>query len=132
MPKTQLKKIFSNKTKKRYWPWLRGYIAEIVAGFYLSALGYKIASHRFKTPFGEIDLIARKKNIYLFVEVKYRKTHYDSAFSLSHRQIQRIINACNFYQSKMPSSAQIRFDVILINRYYLVKHMKNVITTDHD
>ncbi|MAP24198.1 MAG: YraN family protein [Rickettsiales bacterium] len=132
MPFTQLKKIFSSKTKKNYWPWFRGYIAEVVAGVYLSSLGYKIVSHRVKTPFGEIDLIARKKNIYLFVEVKYRKTHYDSAFSLSYRQTQRIINAANFYQTQISCPTQIRFDVILINRYYLIKHMKNVITVDND
>ena len=38
-----------------------GLAAEIIASWYLRINFYQIIKHRFKSPFGEIDLIAKKK-----------------------------------------------------------------------
>ncbi|MSO13700.1 YraN family protein [Rickettsiales endosymbiont of Trichoplax sp. H2] len=51
----------------------RGIDAENIAITYLSNIGYTIFKHRYKTKYGEIDLIAYKKNLLIFVEVKNRK-----------------------------------------------------------
>ena len=38
------------------------------------AKGYRILAKRFRTPYGEIDLVARKRNLIAFIEVKARAT----------------------------------------------------------
>ena len=52
----------------------RGLWAENVAKIYLTFKGYRILQSRFKSPVGEIDIIAKKKNAIIFIEVKARKT----------------------------------------------------------
>jgi putative endonuclease len=40
-----------------------GLSAETRAAAYLMAKGYRILAKRFKTPYGEIDLVAKKRNL---------------------------------------------------------------------
>src|SRR5882757_3129488 len=49
-----------------------GLSAESCAAALLMAKGYRILAKRFKTPHGEIDLVAKKRNLLVFVEVKAR------------------------------------------------------------
>ncbi len=51
-----------------------GQKAEAVAAKYLKAAGFKIIEKNWKTRFCEIDVIASKKNVVFFVEVKYRQS----------------------------------------------------------
>ena len=50
----------------------RGRRAEEVAAQHLRNLGYRIMAQNWRTRWCEIDIIAQKKNIVYFVEVKYR------------------------------------------------------------
>src|SRR5262245_53845592 len=70
-----------------------GLSAESRAAAYLMAKGYRILAKRFRTPYGEIDLVARRRNLIDFVEVKARENLDDAAFAVTPRQQQRIINA---------------------------------------
>jgi putative endonuclease len=56
-----------------------GLSAESRAAMLLMAKGYRIAARRFKTPFGEIDIVARRRNALVFVEVKARDSADDAA-----------------------------------------------------
>ncbi len=47
-----------------------GQWGEQAAANYLSAKGYEIKARNVRTPYGEIDLIARKDGFTIFVEVK--------------------------------------------------------------
>src|SRR5271168_61421 len=49
-----------------------GLSAEARAAAFLMAKGYRILAKRFRTPYGEIDLVARRRNVVVFVEVKAR------------------------------------------------------------
>ena len=49
-----------------------GLSAENRAAAFLMAKGYRILAKRFRTPYGEIDLVARKRNLLAFIEVKAR------------------------------------------------------------
>lgn len=49
-----------------------GYKGEETAAHYLKSKGYEILQNNFTVRGGEIDLIARKNNILIFVEVKTR------------------------------------------------------------
>src|ERR1700722_9460081 len=50
-----------------------GLSAEIRAAMLLIAKGYRIAARRWKTPVGEIDIVARRRRDLVFVEVKARE-----------------------------------------------------------
>lgn len=49
-----------------------GLYGEKLAGNYLQSIGYEILERNWRCNFGEIDLIARDKARYVFVEVKTR------------------------------------------------------------
>ena len=50
----------------------RGLSAESRAALILIAKAYRILERRWKTPFGEIDIVARRRGVVVFVEVKAR------------------------------------------------------------
>jgi len=62
-----------------------GLSAEARAAAYLMAKGYRILAKRFRTPVGEIDLVARRRNVVVFVEVKARATLDDAAYAVTPR-----------------------------------------------
>ena len=70
-----------------------GLSAETRAAAYLIAKGYRILAKRFRTPYGEIDIVAKRRNLVAFVEVKARATLDDAAFAVTPRQQARIIDA---------------------------------------
>ena len=47
-----------------------GLSAESRASAYLMAKGYLILAKRFRTPYGEIDIVARRRNLVAFIEVE--------------------------------------------------------------
>ena len=102
-----------------------GLSAETRAAAYLIAKGYRILAKRFKTPHGEIDLIARRRNLVAFVEVKARATLEDAAFAVTPRQQRRIIDAAQAWLAAHPEHAEfeLRFDVILIAPRHLPRHL---------
>src|SRR5258708_19620298 len=46
-----------------------GISAESRAAAYLMAKGYRILAKRFRTPYGEIDIVARRPNLVAFIQV---------------------------------------------------------------
>ncbi len=103
-----------------------GLIAEIIASWYLRLNFYQILSHRFKSPFGEIDIIAKKNNQIIFIEIKARKDISLMDF-ISKKQQQRINKAAEYFLIKHPKyqNYQIRFDAIIMNRFFWPKHFKS-------
>ena len=63
----------------------RGLFAETVAALLLRLKGYAIVARRYKTPVGEIDLVALKGKRLAFIEVKRRKTKEDAAAAAHHQ-----------------------------------------------
>jgi putative endonuclease len=102
-----------------------GLSAESRAAAYLMAKGYRILAKRFRTRHGEIDLVARRRNLVAFVEVKARATLDEAAFSVTPRQQQRIIDAAQAWLVAHPehSDFELRFDAILIAPRRLPRHL---------
>ena len=102
-----------------------GLSAESRAAAYLMAKGYRILARRFRTPHGEIDLVARRRNLLAFVEVKARATLDEAAFAVTQRQQLRIINAAQAWLVAHPEHAEfeLRFDAILIAPRSLPRHL---------
>ena len=104
-----------------------GLSAESRAAMLLMAKGYRIAARRFKTPFGEIDIVARRRNALVFVEVKARDTADDAALAVTERGKRRIVGAAELWLAHHPADAQrlIRFDVILVSPGKMPRHLAN-------
>jgi putative endonuclease len=102
-----------------------GLSAEARAAAYLMAKGYRILAKRFRTPHGEIDLIAKRSNLVAFVEVKARATLDEAAFAVTPRQQSRIIDAAQGWLIAHPEHAELelRFDAILIAPRRLPRHL---------
>ncbi|MFL6838061.1 MAG: YraN family protein [Bradyrhizobium sp.] len=93
-----------------------GLSAESRAAAYLMAKGYRILAKRFRTPCGEIDLVARKRNLLAFIEVKARASLDEAAYAVTPRQQQRIIATAQGWLMAHPEHAEfeMRFDAMLI------------------
>jgi putative endonuclease len=102
-----------------------GLSAETRAAAYMMAKGYRILAKRFRTPYGEIDLVARKRNLLVFVEVKARGSLDEAAYAVTPRQQQRIINAAQAWLMAHPEHAEfdMRFDAMLIAPKRLPRHL---------
>ena len=102
-----------------------GLSAESRAAAFLMAKGYRILAKRFRTPYGEIDLVARKRNLLAFVEVKARASLDEAAYAVTPRQQQRIVNAAEAWLMAHPEHAEfdLRFDVVLIAPKSLPRHL---------
>lgn len=84
---------------------------------YLAAKGWKIVDRNVRRGRGEIDIIAQRKKIIAFIEVKRRKnTAYGRPAEAVNTQKQmRIIQAAALYiQENDLDDASIRFDIIEI------------------
>src|SRR5579885_3602095 len=102
-----------------------GLSAESRAAAFLMAKGYRILAKRFRTPHGEIDLIAKRRNLIAFVEVKARASLDEAAYAVTPRQTARIINAAQAWLVAHPEHAELelRFDAMLIAPRHLPRHV---------
>jgi putative endonuclease len=102
-----------------------GLSAESRAAAYLMAKGYRILAKRFRTPHGEIDIVAKRRDLLAFVEAKARASLDEAAFAVTPRQQSRIIDAAQTWLVAHPEHAQfeLRFDVILIAPRHLPRHL---------
>lgn len=79
--------------------------------------GFSIARQRWQGAAGEIDLIAKKYNEVVFVEVKKSSTTGRAAERLSEKQMQRIYSSAAQFLEQEPLGqlTPSRFDVALVN-----------------
>ena len=72
MPPSPSKPKANEPNSYRQQSEIYGRHGETLAAWYLRLKGYRILKTRYKTPVGEIDLIARRFGTTVFVEVKSR------------------------------------------------------------
>ena len=104
-----------------------GHRAEALAALYLQAKLYTIRERRYKTPVGEIDLIAEKRGTMVFVEVKQRSKNSEEAAALAGVNQARIGRAAQYWLSRHPKAAgkYCRFDVIFLAPGRWPRHLKD-------
>lgn len=92
-----------------------GLTGEGKAARYLKKQGMRILKARYRTPHGEIDLIARDGSTLVFVEVKYRPKGQmgDGIAAIDRQKRQRLRYAANYYLAANPAE-NYRFDAIEI------------------
>jgi putative endonuclease len=90
---------------------------EELAAAFLKKQGYKIIDRNYRTPLGEIDLIARHKGTLVFIEVKTRRSsRFGSPQEAVHPAKQeRLRTLAEYYLSqKGLGELNVRFDVVAI------------------
>ncbi|MDR1494776.1 MAG: YraN family protein [Rickettsiales bacterium] len=97
-----------------------GRFAEFFMALVLQLMGYRILHRRYKTPLGEIDLIAKKNDNIVAFEVKARKKEELTTEIVSRRQLIRIGNAMNIFlaQNEAYVDYNILFGIILFKNIF--------------
>jgi putative endonuclease len=89
--------------------------SEILAVDYLRSLGYRVVASSFRTPRGEIDVIAWDAETLVFIEVKARKSTDPPEDAVNLRKQKRIILAAQTYISRHRlHDSPYRFDILAI------------------
>ena len=103
-----------------------GLSAESRAAALLLAKGYRVVAKRFRSGVGEVDLVARRGNVLVFVEVKARDRLDDAAEAVTPRQQRRIVAAAEAWLAANPRDVtrNIRFDAILIAPRHWPRHIQ--------
>ena len=111
-----------------------GIWGESLAAEYLEKIGYTIHERNARTPYGEIDLIARQATLTVFVEVKTRRStrfgNPEESVTTSKRQ--HLLAAIETYLQSHPElDGEWRVDVIAIqvgrNTDPVLTHFENAI-----
>ena len=105
-----------------------GALAEIIALSWMYLKGYRFIKWRYKNRYGEIDLLMRKFDSIVAVEVKYRKNKQHLKSAINYNQKLRIKNALKYFISNSKTYYGVlnyRFDAILISKWKM-RHIKNV------
>ena len=115
------------RNKARIAAYWKGHRGEALAAWFLRVKFYRILARRFKTPVGEIDLIAEHFGVTVFVEVKARSKAATESETLEAVNARRITRAAAHWLLKHPAraSADYRFDVIFLARGRWPRHVIN-------
>lgn len=107
-----------------------GNIGEEIACNYLQKQGCTILQQNVYSRFGEIDIIAEKENILLFIEVKYRKNEYFAlaAESITPQKQEKMRLTIETYLQKHPTNKALRIDLVTVvgNSPYKIEWIKNI------
>ncbi len=122
-----LKPVKAEPRPERLAAFRLGLSAESRAAMFLIAKAYRIVARRWKTPLGEIDIVARRRRSLVFVEVKARANADEAAEAVTERVKRRIIGAAEVWLARHPddANAEIRFDVILVAPGKIPRHIVN-------
>ena len=104
-----------------------GLAAERLAALWLRLKGYRILARRWRSPAGELDLVACKGGIIAFVEVKGRGDAQTAAEALSRRQRLRLERAAGDFLRHHSRFAALspRFDVFLVVAGHRPVHLRD-------
>lgn len=113
---------------------------EKLAKEYLEELGYKIIAENFQIYLpgrggkkSELDLVAVKNNLLVFVEVKTRTSEKFGPIisQITPAKIKALIYGANYFILKGKnqfSSMQCRFDLIMVDGNDKIEHLENIIS----
>ena len=91
---------------------------EAVAEAYLRRAGLHILARNWRCPRGEIDLVARERDVLVFVEVKTRRTDDRPEDAVDRRKRTRLRRAADAYLRRHPVGRDgvvgWRFDVVAV------------------
>ena len=103
----------------------RGRWAEDAAAWRLRLAGWRIVARRWRSAAGEIDLVAYRRGLLAFVEVKARPSHAAGLEAIQPRQRRRIARAAADFVARHRGLAGLptRFDVVTVRPWRLPRHL---------
>jgi len=106
----------------------RGRIAEHLCRWHLRFRGWRILACDWRCPAGEIDILARRRDVLAVIEVKSRPDFATGAAALLPRQRRRIARATEAFLMMHPDLAgmAVRFDVMVVAPRRLPRHLPGV------
>ncbi|MFZ5609436.1 MAG: YraN family protein [Pseudomonadota bacterium] len=106
----------------------RGRQAERWAALYLRCKGYRILHQRYRTPVGELDLIAVRGRALVFIEVKRRPRLEEALAAVTPRQRLRLARAAAYFIARHPAmaSTETRFDLLALAPGRWPRHSVNI------
>ncbi len=106
----------------------RGHRSEWLAAVALMAKGFRILERRYRTRLGEIDLIARRGDLVLIVEVKARRSLVEAMEAIARQSERRIEAAADIWLSRQPDYGRfsVRFDMVAVLPWRWPVHVENV------
>ena len=114
--------------RKRRGAYRRGHSSEWMAAVALMTKGFRIVARRYRTRLGEVDLIARRGDLVLIVEVKARKTLIEAMEAIAHESERRIEAAADLWLARQKDHARlsVRFDMVAVLPWRWPVHVENV------
>ncbi len=105
----------------------RGRLSEYIAALFLLLKGYRIVALRFRTRAGEIDIIARKGALAVFVEVKARRLERSAVDAVSFHTQKRIRAASAIWLSRQRDAAELslRYDIVAVRPARIPRHFED-------
>lgn len=102
----------------------RGRVSEFLAALWLTLKGYRVVALRYRTPFGEVDLIAMKGDLAVFVEVKARRDESLAVNAVAPAAQARIRSAGDAWLSRQPDAHRLsqRYDIVAVLPLRLPRH----------
>jgi len=106
--------------------------AETLAAWWLGLKGFRLLARRWRTPVGELDLVARRGDLVVFVEVKRRPSLAAAAEAVDPLQRARVVRAAELYLARQPVLAglELRFDAVLIAPWRPPRHLPDAWRAD--
>jgi putative endonuclease len=110
----------------------RGQWAEALCRWHLRLRGWRIIACDWRCPSGEIDILARRRDILAAIEVKSRGDYASGAAALLPRQRRRIARAAEAFLAMRPdlASLALRFDVMVVEPRRLPRHLPGAWRSD--
>lgn len=95
---------------------LLGNKGEMLAGRYLLGKGYAVLHYNWRSGHKEIDIIARQRDVLVFVEVKSRSSEEfgSAADAVDYKKIKRLISAAESYILRNGVDLKFRFDIVTV------------------
>src|SRR3989339_464522 len=115
-----------------------GNAGELFVVQHLQNLGFTICAQNYRKFFGEVDIIACKKNLYIFVEVKTRKSDVMAMGQLiSPSKQQKVIKTAQTFiaENQLDRNNVCRFDVALVLQNgitFSMEYIENAFTKKED
>lgn len=113
---------------RRYKAYRLGRRSELLAAAALIAKGYRIVARRYRTKLGEIDLIARRGDLVLIVEVKARPTLAEAMEAIAFESERRIEGAADLWlvRQRDHDRLSLRFDMVAVLPWRWPVHVEDV------
>lgn len=104
---------------KKLAAYRRGFFAEYMAALFLLFKGYRILAMRYRTRAGEVDIVARRGDLIVFVEVKARANLSAGIDAVGFETQRRIRAASDQWLARQKDFARLswRYDIIVVSPF---------------